>query len=210
MTNDNEQDLRTVIRSEEKELENIFNKILQQLEHCTMLEMHPREKLPKLKLTTDIEENANRILDEYLHGDESILEITDKVYALGKAIAIKSEIVQRQANYVEEINPQKGTGERKLKADIKRLRQQITRTSNEIYRRNKKRKATAKEKELFNELKKLMVGVDPTTRILKEYKESWIDKLRYKKGKLQRFIERGRRIMDNANFERDQKEGQNL
>ena len=129
---------------------------------------------------------------------------------MGKAIAIKSEIVQRQANYVEEINPQKGTGERKLKADIKRLRQQITRTSNEIYRRNKKRKATAKEKELFNELKKLMVGVDPTTRILKEYKESWIDKLRYKKGKLQRFIERGRRIMDNANFERDQKEGQNL
>ena len=112
MTNDNEQDLRTVIRSKEKELENIFNKILQQLEHCTMLEMHPKEKLPKLKLTPDIEENVNRILDEYPHGDESILEITDKVYAMGKAIAIKSEIVQRQANYVEEINPQMGTGER--------------------------------------------------------------------------------------------------
>ena len=93
MTNDNEQDLRTVIRSEEKELENIFNKILQQLEHCTMLEMHPREKLPKLKLTTDIEENANRILDEYLHGDENISEITNKVYAVGKTISVKSGIV---------------------------------------------------------------------------------------------------------------------
>ena len=77
--NDNEQDLRTVIRAEDKELENIFNQILQELEHCTMLEMHPREMLPKLKLTPDIEESANRILDEYLHGDENIPEITDKV-----------------------------------------------------------------------------------------------------------------------------------
>ena len=54
--NHNEQDPRTVIRAEDKELENILNQILQDLEHCTMLEMHPREKLPKLKLTPDIEE----------------------------------------------------------------------------------------------------------------------------------------------------------
>ena len=40
--NDNEQDLRTLIRAEDKELENIFNQILQDLEHYTMLEMHPR------------------------------------------------------------------------------------------------------------------------------------------------------------------------
>ena len=57
----------------------------------------------------------------------------------------------------------------------------------------------------MNELKKLMGGADPPTRMLKEYKESWIDKLRYKKVKLQRFIERGRQIMDNANYERDKK-----
>ena len=60
--NDNEQELRTVIRVEDKELENIFNQILQDMEHCTTLEMHPREKLPKLNLTLDIEESANRIL----------------------------------------------------------------------------------------------------------------------------------------------------
>ena len=57
----------------------------------------------------------------------------------------------------------------------------------------------------MNELKKLMDGVDPTTRMVKEHKESWIDKLRCQKVKIQRFIETGRRIMDNANFERDQK-----
>ena len=50
-----------------------------------------------------------------------------------------------------------------------------------------------------------MDGVDLTTRMLKEYKESWIDKPRYKNVKLQRFIERGRRIMYNASFERYQK-----
>ena len=46
-----------------------------------------------------------------------------------------------------------------------------------------------------------MGGIDSTKRMLKEYKESWIDK----KIKLEKVIEKGRRIMDNANFERDQK-----
>ena len=50
-----------------------------------------------------------------------------------------------------------------------------------------------------------MDGVDPTTRIVKQYKESWIDKLRYKKTKLHKLTGRCRRIIDNANFERDQK-----
>ena len=74
----------------------IFKQILQDLEHCTVLEMHAREKLPKPKLASDIEESANRILNEHLHGDENIPEITDKVYAMGKAIGIKSE--QRETN----------------------------------------------------------------------------------------------------------------
>ena len=109
--------------------------------------MHPREMLPKLKLTPDIEESANRILDEYLHGDENIPEITDKVYAMGKAIKIKSGIVQRQANYHRRNKLSNGNRrERKLKAEMKRLWQQIATTSNDIYRRTHKRKATAKEK----------------------------------------------------------------
>ena len=48
-----------------------------------------------------------------------------------------------------------------------------------------------------------MGGVDPTKRTLKKYKESCIDKLRYKKIKLQKLTERDRQIMDIANFERD-------
>ena len=61
--NDNKQELRTVIRGKDKELENIFNQILQDLEHCTILEMYPRENLTKFKVTSDTEESANRILD---------------------------------------------------------------------------------------------------------------------------------------------------
>ena len=72
---------------------------------------------------------------------------------------------------------------------MERLRQQIARISNGIYRRTQKRKATAKKKELLNKLKKLMGGADLTSRMLIEYKEGWIDKLRYKKVILQRFIE---------------------
>ena len=60
----NDQELRTVIRDEGKELEKIFDQILQGLENGTMLEMNPRENLPKVKLTSDIEESTNRILNE--------------------------------------------------------------------------------------------------------------------------------------------------
>ena len=63
-----------------------------------MLEMHPREELPELKLNSDVEESAEKILDEYLHGDGNITEITDKVYAMGKAIAIKTVTVQKETN----------------------------------------------------------------------------------------------------------------
>ena len=63
---ENEQKLRRVIKVTDEELEKIFNKILKDLENCIVLEMCAREKLPKLKLTCDIEESAKRILDGYL------------------------------------------------------------------------------------------------------------------------------------------------
>ena len=70
-----------------------------------MLEMHPRERPPKAKLTLDIEESGNRILDEYLHGDENVPEITDTVSAMGKSITIKSGMVQKKANYQRKNKP---------------------------------------------------------------------------------------------------------
>ena len=40
----------------------------------------------------------------------------------------------------------------------------------------------------MNKLKELMGGVDPAIRMLKQYKERWIDKFRYKKIKLQKLL----------------------
>ena len=58
-----------------------------------------QEKILKLKLAFDTEESAYRILNEYLLGNENIPGITDKVYAMGKTIGLKSEILQRETNY---------------------------------------------------------------------------------------------------------------
>ena len=91
-----EQGPGTEIREEDEELEEIFSQLLENLNQSTMLELEPREKLCKLKLTPEIEEGANRILDQDLHRDENIPEITDKVYAIGKAIAIKPGIVLKE------------------------------------------------------------------------------------------------------------------
>ena len=44
-----------------------------------------------------------------------------------------------------------------------------------------------------------------TTSVLMKHKEVWIDKLRYKRVKLVKMIERGKRVMDNNIFERDRK-----
>ena len=88
---------------------------------------------------------------------------------------------------------------------MKELRQRIARTNNELYRRRQKRKATKKEKKLLKQLTSIMDRWKPTTSIIRMYKEQWIDKLRYKKIKLQKMIEKGKRIRDNATFERDQK-----
>lgn len=43
---DNEKEFGAVIRVKNEGLENMLNKILQFLEHCTVLEMHSKEKLP--------------------------------------------------------------------------------------------------------------------------------------------------------------------
>ena len=58
-----------------------------------------QEKILKLKLAFDTEESAYRILNEHLLGNENIPGITDKVYAMGKTIGLKSEILQRETNY---------------------------------------------------------------------------------------------------------------
>ena len=131
-------------------------------------------------------------------------EITDVVYAMGKAIAEKIGITKKDRQQKKK----SGNGnrrERKLKAEMKQLRQKIARISHEMHRRKEKRKGTKMEKRNLADLKKQMGGVTTTNAALASYKEIWIDQLRYKKIKFEKMTERGKRIKDSAMFEKDQR-----
>ena len=81
----------------------------------------------------------------------------------------------------------------------------IARAGNELHKRKQKRKATEKEKKILKDLKQQLEESDTTSKNIRRYKEKWLDQLRYKKMKLEKMIERGNRVKDNANFEKDQK-----
>ena len=73
---------------DDKELERFFQIQIEAMDHCSLLHLEPREKLPKMKLANANEGSANRVLDRYLIDVNNIPEITDKVYAMGKAFKL--------------------------------------------------------------------------------------------------------------------------
>ena len=68
-------------------MERYFNSELEKLNHSTALHIDSREKLPKIKLDAETQERANKILKWYLLNTDTIPEITDMMYAMGKAVA---------------------------------------------------------------------------------------------------------------------------
>ena len=48
---------------DDKELERFFQIQNGSLDHCSVLQLEPREKFPKVKLTKETEGSANRVLD---------------------------------------------------------------------------------------------------------------------------------------------------
>ena len=99
---------------------------------------------------------GNKILGLYLSEVDTIPEICDRVYAVGKAIAsslgvhtMVSEQSGKRKAKVEEGNRRA----RKLKEDITELRQMVSRTSNEFYKKKQRRKTTAKEKIILQQLR---------------------------------------------------------
>ena len=100
---------------------------------------------------------------------------------MGKAIEKKMGIDPNEKKKHTSKRLQNGNRrERKLKAEIKQLRQLIARTSNEIYRRKQRRKGTPKEKKILKQLKETMNETELTISVLTKHNEVWIDKLRYK------------------------------
>ena len=79
----------------------------------------------------------------------------------------------------------------------------VAKTSNELYRRRQRRKAIKKEKKIIKELI-ILIDKDTTNYNLRNAREQWLDKLRYKKIKLTRCEEKRRRKQDNIMFQWDQ------
>ena len=166
--------------------------------------MEPREKLPKARINNQLKESANRILDIYLKEVDTIPEICDKVYAMGRGIVFKlGQLVEGDQGDRKKKNANGGNRrECKLKKEIKELRQIVAKTSNKLYRKRQQRKVTKKAKEVIKELG-VLIEKDTTNYNLRNAREQWLDKLRYKKIKLAKCEEKRRRKQDNIMFQQD-------
>ena len=120
------------IKAEDEELEKLFTREFRHMVCSNMSELEPREKLHKLKLPKEIQESANRIMSCYIRGEDTIPSITDKVYSMGKAIEKKMGIdLNQKKKHTSKRLKNENRKKRKLKVEIKELRQLIARTSNE-------------------------------------------------------------------------------
>ena len=168
--------------------------------------MEPREKLPKIKLDNQLRDSANRVSSIHLDGVDTIPEISDKVYAMGRAIGIKLGKLKNESQINKsDYRIKDGNRKvRKLKKEIKSLRQLVAKTSNELHRRKVHRKASQKEKSIIKELRE-RTKKETTSYNLRNAKEEWLDKLRFKKVKLIKEEEKQRRKHDNIKFQCDKK-----
>ena len=125
---------------------------LENLTHLSLLQIEPGEKLPKARFDNQLKD---RILDIYLTEADTIPEICDKVYAMGKAIGFKlGKLIEGSQGDTKKKSASGGNRwEWKLKKEIKELRQIVGKRSNELYKTRKQRKTTRKEKEIIKELR---------------------------------------------------------
>ena len=86
------------LTGDDKKLERFFQIQIEAMDHSSLLQLEPREELPKVGLTKKIKGSANRILGWNLIDVNTIPEITDKVYAMGKAIIFKLGMKQTEGN----------------------------------------------------------------------------------------------------------------
>ena len=129
-----DEQMEEILKQDERELETLFIAELENMAHFTMLEMEPRMKLSKVKLDNQTCHSGNKILVLYLRYVDTIPEMCDKVYAMGRAIASKLGVrVHKQQPGEKKRNAAGGNHwERKLKKEIKELQQKIAKNQQRI------------------------------------------------------------------------------
>ena len=95
------------LSQKDKELERYLQSEPENLNHSTLLQMEPREKVPKVTMPDEIQERAKKILRMYLPSAGTIPEITNIIYAMGKAIGYATGIKPKEGN---EKKPKKAEG----------------------------------------------------------------------------------------------------
>lgn len=195
-------DIRTAWVEQDFKLEDLFLQELAKLPRPSPTDIEPRERLLKVKMTAEIENSANRILETHLRNGEKVEEIVDTVYAMGKAVVTLMEVKKKEKN--RRVNGG-NRRERKMKNRMKELRQLIAKTCNELHRRKIRRKPSRRERKILREIKEASGYMNATDRELRSTKEKWLDELRYRKVLLDKMIKKGRRIRNNIMFQKDQR-----
>ena len=104
----------------------------------SMQQLESRVMLSKLSLDDQMRNRGKKILIQYLSEVDIIPEINDKVYAMGKVIASSLGVhikVSEKGGKRKARREGRNRMELKLKEEIKGLRQTVSRTSSELYRR---------------------------------------------------------------------------
>ena len=68
----------------DKELEELFDSELVMVNHSSLVETESRKNLAKLEIQRELQKAADRILDHYLRGADTIPETRSKVHAMRK------------------------------------------------------------------------------------------------------------------------------
>ena len=180
----------------EKALREVFTAELAQLTPTNATNIEERNRLSKLP--PEIAKYANKVLSKYLKRSNKLVEITDAVYVMGKAIARSLNAKMRVPGIGRRLNREGNRRERGLRHQIKALRQRIARGENELYRRKTQRIATKKEVRILQESRKYVDGGSTDTQELVEASEKWLDELRGKKVILLKAVEKRKPRKNNA------------
>ena len=112
---------REELTKKDQDLKAIIITKLENLTHSSLLQIQPREKLPKARFDNQLKESANQVLEIYLKEVDTIPEICYKVYATGRAIGFKlGKLVEGDQGDRKKKSVYGGNRrERKLKKEIK-------------------------------------------------------------------------------------------
>ena len=127
-----------------------FMETLKNLKFTTNSHIDERERLMKLKMKIKKVEfdNANKILENYLGETDDICKVIDAVYAMGRTIEERSGIkrekgtITKQGSCMRIVNRGGNRRIKRKEKQLKEARQMVAWIGNEIFRQDKKRKAT--------------------------------------------------------------------